>query len=561
VIGLAPRRLALAGLLTALAWLDPFAAGPSPGVQPWLTSAACAVVAWLLSVAAGASTRLRLAWMVLAVAIWAVLSGGWRPEVAFLAAGLAVTWVSTQFVADDAVAAGVQAGLLAAAVTSAVLGLLQYFGLSDAFSPWISRTAAGEAFANLRQPNQYATLSWIGAAVLLWGTPRLRPVLATALIVLLAVGSAASVSRTGMLQGVMLTVLAAWWNGPGRRTRLLQCAAAALAYFAAASLLPVLLETLTGASPARTLWGRIGGPEGCTSRLVLWSNVLHLIAQKPLTGWGWGELDYAHFVTLYDGPRFCDILDNAHNLPLHLAVELGVPAALLICGGAAVWILRQRPWRETSSRRQLAWAIVALILLHSMLEYPLWYGPFQLAFGAALGWLATRSDGVPSPANHLPAPATRKPALALALALLAATAYAAWDYTRVSQIYLPPEERLAPWREDTLAKVRKSWLFAGQARFADLTLSEVNAGNAARMYPLALEVLHYSPEPRVIERAIESATLLGRREEAVQLLARYRAAFPAEYRAWRARGRGIARAEDQTSRLPRTLENASTSSS
>ena len=28
-------------------------------------------------------------------------------------------------------------------------------------------------------------------------------------------------------------------------------------------------------------------------------------------------MDYAHFVTLYPGERFCDILDNAHNLPLH----------------------------------------------------------------------------------------------------------------------------------------------------------------------------------------------------------------------------------------------------
>ncbi|HET8747993.1 MAG TPA: Wzy polymerase domain-containing protein, partial [Ramlibacter sp.] len=95
-----------------------------------------------------------------------------------------------------------------------------------------------------------------------------------------------------------------------------------------------------------------------------------------------------------------------------------------------------------------------------------------------------------------------------------------------------------------LAKVRKSWLFSGQARFADLTLSTVNAANAHRLYPLALEVLHYSPESRVIERAIESATLLGREEEAVQLLARYRAAFPAEYRAWRERGHGVPRGAD-----------------
>src|SRR5205085_9473049 len=159
------------------------------------------------------------------------------------------------------------------------------------------------------------------------------------------------------------------------------------AYFAAAVLMPVLLDALTGAMPARTLWGRLGGGQACSSRLVLWSNVLHLIAQKPLAGWGWGELDRAHFETLYEGARFCDILDNAHNLPLHLAVELGVPAALLVCGLGLWWAWRQRPWQEADATRQLAWAVLALIALHSLLEYPLWYGPFQIAFGAALGWL------------------------------------------------------------------------------------------------------------------------------------------------------------------------------
>jgi hypothetical protein len=294
-----------------------------------------------------------------------------------------------------------------------------------------------------------------------------------------------------------------------------------------------------------------GAGPACSSRLVLWSNVLRLIAARPILGWGWGELDYAHFMTLYPGARFCDILDNAHNLPLHLAVELGLPAALLVCGGAVLWILRERPWREGAPRRRLAWALVALILLHSLLEYPLWYGPFQLAFGAALGWLlAGRAAS--------PAPASRRPALAAALVLMAVAGYAAWDYVRVSQIYVMPEDRLAAWRDDTLQHARRSWLFQGQAEFADLTLTHVTAANAPRVHALALETLHYSPEPRVIERAIESATLLGRGDEAVQLLARFRAAFPAEYEAWRERGR-LARGA-QTSRLPRTLANASTSS-
>jgi hypothetical protein len=523
-------RAALAAALAALPWLNPFARGPSASVMPWLVSALCGIGLWILA-AAGSQAWPRMPRGLLAAmgatVAWAALAHlPLRPEVVMLAAGLLLIALAAGFSPEPDARAGLQAGFLAAAAVSALIGLVQYFGLSSAVSPWIDVAEAGEAFGNLRQPNQYATLCWIGAAVVLFGTLQLSRVAAMSLLVLLAAGSAASVSRTGMVQGLVLTVLAASWKHPQRAERLRLCAIAALAYFAATVVLPMALDAATGAMPARTLWGRIGGAAGCSSRLVLWSNVLHLIAQKPLTGWGWGELDRVHFETLYNGPRFCDILDNAHNLPLHFAVELGVPAAVLLCSGGLWWAWRQRPWRETDAVRQLAWAIASLILLHSLLEYPLWYGPFQIAFGASLGWLLAREPAVAA------AP-SRRPAFATALVLLAATAYAGWDYARVSQIYVIPERRASFWADDTLSVVRRSWLFSGQARFAELTLATPDRGNAQRLYPLALDVLHYSPEPRVIERAIESATLLGRDRDAVLLLARYRAAFPQEYEAWR----------------------------
>ena len=527
-------RIVLAAALALLPWLNPIARGPSPSTTPWLVSATCGIFLWILAATGPQRVALPrgLALAATALVAWAALAHlPLRPEVVMLAGGLLLLVLAAGFARDADVARGLQAGFLFAAAGSAVIGLTQYFGLSSWFAPFFNVTEAGEAYANLRQPNQYATLCWIGAAIILFGTVALPRWSSLALLVLLAAGSAASVSRTGLLQGLVLTALAASWAGPRRRERLVLCIVAAIAYFAATVLLPVALDAATGAMPARTLWGRMGGAgPACSSRLVLWSNVLRLIAQRPVTGWGWGELDYAHFITLYPGARFCDILDNAHNLPLHLAVELGVPAALCVCGGALWWAWRRRPWREPDSQRQLAWALLAIILLHSLLEYPLWYGPFQIAFGAALGWLMPRDETAARPSPARP--------LAVAAILLAATAYATWDYTRVTQIYVAPEQRLAPWAGDTLSAIRRSWLFSGQARFADVTLETPDRGTAARIYPLALDVLHYSPEPRVIERAIEAATLLGRDDEAVQLLARYRAAFPKDYEAWR-RAQGL----------------------
>jgi len=119
-----------------------------------------------------------------------------------------------------------------------------------------------------------------------------------------------------------------------------------------------------------------------------------------------------------------------------------------------------------------------------------------------------------------------------AAALMAIVVYAGWDYVRISQIYMPRSERLPAYEDDTLAKLRGSWLFGRQVGFAELTLTTVTPANAAGMHALAERTLHFSPEPRVITKLIESAELLGREDEARAQAERFRIAFPAAFNRW-----------------------------
>jgi hypothetical protein len=511
-----------AGGVLLLPWLWPFASGPSTSVMPWLVGAICTALLALLAGAGVSRTILTVAAIALPLAAWRAAS---PLEPAALTGGLLLI----------ALAAGITASLLergdatvvarawwVAAVLSTAFALLQYFGAAGSFSPWVSPTEAGTAYANLRQRNQFASLTAIGLAALLWETRRdMRPAFVLPLAAWLGLGNAASLSRTGLLEFTVLAALALSW--PGRSRRELQTIFCALAaYVAGVLLLPVLLSVATGI-PGESLWHRLSYPDACAGRAVLWSNVLHLIGEHPFFGWGWGELDYGHYMTLYPGARFCDILDNAHDLPLHLAVEFGLPVAVAVVGLVAWAVLRARPWREADSRRQLAWAVLAVIAIHSMLEYPLWYAPFQIACGLAIGLLWPGDViGAKRAGARLLAPA----------ALAAAVGYAAWDYTRISQIYLPSEERLAAYRDDPLPRIRQSWLFGEQARFAELTLTPLTRANAQWTFDLSQVMLHYSPEPRVIEKVIESAILLGRQDVARAQIARYRAAFPKEHAHW-----------------------------
>jgi O-antigen ligase len=533
---LLPKQARRGALLACLAapWLLLSSPGPSPQVVPWLASAVLVLLAYLLANSASLPRRQLL--LVVGVVAFVVLrpATGALDRAAF--AGAACLILLAQAVARGSGPDGeplvplLAWAWLLAALASCAIALLQYFDLAARFSPWMYPASAGEAMGNLRQPNQLASLTTIGLAALLFLASRQESRLVRWLpaVVLLAAANAASASRTGLLQWMLLLALAMLWRAPNRGRNLLLCTAALAAYGCSSLWLPVLMEQVTGVTP-ETMLGRITAELGCSSRKVLWGNVLQLVAKHPWLGWGWGELDYAHYMHLYgDGPRFCDILDNAHNLPLHLAVELGVPFALLATGLAVALLLRGRPWKAPDPQRQLPWAVLMVLGTHSLLEYPLWYGPFQIALGLALGLLAAQATDLPS------RPVTLQVRGAVVAAGLALAAYAGWDYARVSQLYMEADQRMSWWRDDTLGHAQKSWLFAGQAQFAALTMVPLTRENAAWYDANAQALLHYSPEPRIIERAIEAATMQQRLDAALLHLARYRAAFAQDYQTWRA---------------------------
>ncbi len=504
-----------AALILALPWLNPFSLGPTPAVPTLLFSWACTATFFMSYSVCRRYFSIHLTHV--AVAAWLI------------------------------------AGLL-----SALIGLMQYFGYSGVLDGWINITSPGEAFGNLRQRNHFATLTNIALAALVYCVVIARPaterktkashraavlLLSSIAAVLLAVNNAASSSRTGLMQLLLLLALSGLWGlrarQAGQKARL-DVAAVVLLALLAYALAAVYLPVLAGLDPQTIgILARLHeNGAACSGRLTLWSNVMHLIAQKPWFGWGWNELGYAHFITLYPGTRFCDILDNAHNLPLHIAVELGVPAAIAFCTFCTWAIWRARPWSETNPTRQLAWTVLAMIAVHSLLEYPLWYGPFQMAAILSV-WLLWRTPAhhVASPmhsgvANSAGRPSNPVPLAALGVVILGCCAYASWDYWRVSQIYAVPAERAIAYQGDTLGKINGSWLFRNQVRFAELGTTPLTPQSADRTLALAEELLHFSAEPSVVQKIIESAALVGNDAKAQFYLVRFTAAFPQAYAQW-----------------------------
>lgn len=565
-------RLLLAALFISLPWLNPFTLDPSVAVLPWLVSLGCSGA--LLVVAPGLKPQQRGTLLFAALCSffllhWRLQGGRYGAELmgtltalmvfwSSVSAGLGIAGLGTAPVKNEGVISKIRhqplrwlaLTWLIVALISCVLGLLQYFGGAQFFSPWINQPLhLGEAFANLRQRNLFATLTSIGFAALLglllqskWNEQAKSEIAISKWVygamVLLALGNASSGSRTGLLEWILILACTAGWNWPIRRRVVLFALQAVLVYLAASVVLPWLLGM-----GSEGLFDRFNESEPCISRRVLWSNVLTLIAQKPWFGWGWGQLDYAHFVTLFPDGKFCQIVDNAHNLPLHLAVELGIPAALTICGVAGWLVWRAKPWRETDPLQQMIWGVMAVIMLHSLVEFPLWYGAFQMTFGLGIGvlWansekgLVSRMAAVNKESKIIIPIQGKAQSYPVILSMLCFIIFlsASVSYSHVRQIYLPSNQRYADYSVDTLMKVQKTLFFPDQARFALLmSVSVVTADNAKFVYSLAKELLHYSPEAPVVERLIDAAAMLGRDDEVKFYSERFKISFPEDYAKW-----------------------------
>lgn len=427
-------------------------------------------------------------------------------------------------------------GVLAGALINAFMGLLQYLGLAGQLWPWVPETLQrGVAFGVFRQTNLFATLLCCGiaCAVYLAQNKKISVSMAWLIVAILHLGLAASGSRIGVVQSVAFALLGMLWHRqqPAIVTRLL---VGQLAVLALAALLLPFLAQLHGFEP-RSLAQRLAHMSQ-DSRLAVWADSVQLILAKPWMGWGWGEFAYGHYM-LAPAQRFNpdSILDNAHNMPLQLAVELGLPAACLVCGYFAWIVWRAKPWLAGKQANQVYWLIIFSLTLHSMVEFPLWYASFMFLFALVLGAVSPpfRQHIESEALSQQPVFFRRIPWLARALALLMVVFCAVvWvQYQQVIRVYATPSKMVAQ-RAEAVADAQGAWLFKGQIEYAEFAQLSADNTAAAIMREKAERLLHFSAEPRVVQGLLYALWRLDEQAELIRHAHRYCVAFPLAYARW-----------------------------
>ena len=356
-------------------------------------------------------------------------------------------------------------GVLIAALFNAVVALLQMVLPQWADDNWIARTVPpnDRASGNLRQPNQLATLMVWGllATSYFW---RRRPLLWLAFSAPLLTTLVATGSRTGMVSLLLIVVVALLRSKRVRSWRV-------------KGWLALLMAVLPLAWFAEIIFTRNTANVALTLRLALWRDVLEIVSLQPWLGVGWGQLNFAWTLTPLPA-RAADVFDHAHNLPLHLAAELGVPLAALVVAALCTMVWRARGALR-SSDGATAGLLLATVLLHSLFEYPLWFSYFLLPSALLLAWLVAAGSKVIADSNAANSPSqfaalklNKSFALAAVLALVSVM-YALREYQKQVAIHRTVGDPVALKR--AVATARESPLYGHFGDYAAIML----AGDAA----------------------------------------------------------------------------------
>ncbi|HPN02331.1 MAG TPA: Wzy polymerase domain-containing protein [Methylotenera sp.] len=125
-----------------------------------------------------------------------------------------------------------------------------------------------------------------------------------------------------------------------------------------------------------------------TLRMQIWLDSFYIFTQSPWLGIGTGQLRWQSYLLLDSSVtvQVNKVYEHAHNIFLHLAVEMGLLAPMLLLAGLIIW-LKKFSMCAPDIEKWWCIALLSVIGIHSMLEYPLWFSFFlgitAFLFGAA----------------------------------------------------------------------------------------------------------------------------------------------------------------------------------
>jgi len=273
--------------------------------------------------------------------------------------------------------------VLVGGVINAIFGLLQFFQIAqylpNLITEAMSLTHSG-VYGNLAQQNHFAThLSLAAAALLyLYGSQCLSWLPSIVLASLLTLGLFLSGSRSAFLY-LICCLFFYYFRRPGNACYL--CSLPRLFRTKYIALLPVMvlgLAILLGFIVELPQLKRyLYLSEAVGARAFLWGHAWQMFTDAPVLGVGWDAFAYRLIEQIGQSGKInvWGIDQYAHNLPLQLLAVSGMTGFLALVLPVGFFLRRQFQ-QSLNHERRFFYTCLSILLIHSLLEQPLYYAYF-----------------------------------------------------------------------------------------------------------------------------------------------------------------------------------------
>ena len=264
---------------------------------------------------------------------------------------------------------------------SLFIAVLQWLKISEGSDIALFTPLEGSRpYANLGQPNGLATLFGFGLAGVfyLFEKQKVKNYLALVLALLLVFGLALTQSRTPWVVAAFLPIFWFWQSRRmSLRTTCRQVLLLVAAYVGCVLLLPVLGDLL--GVPVDSVLERAKQAH----RWDMYKQALYFIAHGPWHGFGWGQIESAHYLFAGEAPPAI-FYHYSHNIVLDMLLWNGPWIGGIIVLFFTAW-LGKLFFQKNTVESLFAWVGLLFFLTHSMLEYPHAYLFLLLPAGLLIG--------------------------------------------------------------------------------------------------------------------------------------------------------------------------------
>jgi O-antigen ligase len=424
--------------------------------------------------------------------------------------------------------------LLVGAELNTLAGILQHYRWNTFLNPFVTLKTSVAVYGNTAQPNHYASYLAFGLISLgllhvrlsmrAWQTALLA---APMLFVMVLSGS-----RSSWLYLLFVAGLAFWVQKRDRAARpvlyysLLLVLGFWLMHFV------VQIPLLEGSTGSVTTAQRLFGDNASGAiRAQLWREAGLIFAQFPLLGAGFGQFAFQHLQLAVEmhNPSIVGLYNNAHNLVMQTAAEAGTAGLIVLLLTLGMWL-----WQAFARGAQWTmyqwwgYAVLAVLGIHSMLEYPLWYAYFVGVAAFMLGMfdvtgyrLELRNVGRVSVALML---------LLGALSLLQVhLAYQRLENALVLRGKAVADRSLIPRVQEELMKVHESALLSSYAEMFIANTMDIGPDHLQEKFDLNQRVMRFIPIAPVVYHQALLLAMLDQPEEAKAMMEKAVWAYPGDY--------------------------------